>query len=164
VTDGERARYTIIAALIKTVSHPVRLLIMEAVSARPRCIVELAVVTGRSEATISKHVAILKRAGFLAGTKRGLYVFCRSAYREPARICRLADRCIAEMRREPHDVRLPESQSQTSTGHAAASTPSEPHRQRRPSPPCRTGGAPASALSIFPRLRHRRPNGSLLRG
>lgn len=105
MTAHERARYRLIAELVRAVSSPARLQIMEAVSARPRCVGELAALTGRGESTISKHVAILRQVGLLESTKSGLRVICGCAGREAAWVWRVADCCAGEMRRAAHGVR-----------------------------------------------------------
>ncbi|MBM3316720.1 MAG: winged helix-turn-helix transcriptional regulator [Candidatus Eisenbacteria bacterium] len=63
------------AAVIKALGHPTRLLLVEALARRERCVAEL---TGMAEAdmsTVSKHLAILREAGIVDGARRGAQVY-----------------------------------------------------------------------------------------
>ncbi len=68
------ARYEAQARIIKALAHPTRLLIVDELSRRSRCVCELTVMAGVDASTMSKHLAILRAAGVVRDEKRGLQV------------------------------------------------------------------------------------------
>jgi ArsR family transcriptional regulator len=67
------------AVIVKAMAHPTRLLIMEALMQDERCVNELTEMAGCDITTLSKHLAVMKKAGLLACEKRGLNVFYQIA-------------------------------------------------------------------------------------
>lgn len=67
------------ALIVKAMAHPTRLLIMEALMQDEHCVNDLTEMAGCDITTLSKHLAVMKRAGLLACEKRGLNVFYRIA-------------------------------------------------------------------------------------
>ena len=65
------------AVIVKAMAHPTRLLIMEALMQDEHCVNDLTEMAGCDITTLSKHLAVMKRAGLLACEKRGLNVFYR---------------------------------------------------------------------------------------
>lgn len=65
--------------IVKAMAHPTRLLIMEALMQDEHCVNDLTEMAGCDITTLSKHLAVMKRAGLLACEKRGLNVFYRIA-------------------------------------------------------------------------------------
>lgn len=65
------------ARMIKALAHPSRLLMVEELSARERCVCELAELVGADMSTVSKHLSILRNAGIVEDEKRGSMVFYR---------------------------------------------------------------------------------------
>lgn len=63
--------------VVKAMAHRTRLLIMEALMHGERCVNELTEMAGCDITTLSKHLAVMKKAGLLACEKRGLNVFYR---------------------------------------------------------------------------------------
>jgi ArsR family transcriptional regulator, arsenate/arsenite/antimonite-responsive transcriptional repressor len=61
------------ASLLKSLAHPARLLIIEMLEASPRCAGELTQAIGSDKTTVSKHLAVLKRAGLVKDRKRGTF-------------------------------------------------------------------------------------------
>jgi ArsR family transcriptional regulator len=61
------------ASLLRSLAHPARLLIIEMLEASPRCAGELTEAIGSDKTTVSKHLAVLKRAGLVTDQKRGTY-------------------------------------------------------------------------------------------
>lgn len=61
------------AALFKALSHPVRLLILNLIQAKPRHGEELALILALNPATISHHLALLTEAGLLSSQKDQYY-------------------------------------------------------------------------------------------
>jgi len=70
-----KARYEARAKIIKAMSHPTRLFIVDELSKGERCVCELTEMVGDDISTISKHLSILKGVGIVADDKRGTRVF-----------------------------------------------------------------------------------------
>ncbi len=70
-----KARYEARAKIIKAMSHPTRLFIVDELSRGERCVCDLTKMVGDDVSTISKHLSILKGAGIVADEKRGNQVF-----------------------------------------------------------------------------------------
>ena len=75
MTAKERALLTAKAAVIKTLAHPTRLLIVHEVAQAPRNVRDLTKVADADITTVSKHLSILRGAGIIGSTKRGQQVF-----------------------------------------------------------------------------------------
>ncbi len=65
--------------VVKAMAHPTRLLVMEALMAGEHCVNDLTAMAGCDVTTLSKHLAMMKRAGLLVCEKRGLNVYYRIA-------------------------------------------------------------------------------------
>ena len=70
-----KERYESRARIIKAMSHPTRLFMVDELSKGERCVHELTEMVGDDMSTISKHLSILKGAGIVADEKRGTQVF-----------------------------------------------------------------------------------------
>jgi DNA-binding transcriptional ArsR family regulator len=69
--EGRRAQTRVLKAL----AHPMRLLMVEELARKTRCICELRYVAGLDISTVSKHLSLLRNAGIVEDKKRGLKVF-----------------------------------------------------------------------------------------
>jgi DNA-binding transcriptional ArsR family regulator len=58
-------------------AHPSRLLIIDELSRRERCVCELTEMVGADTSTVSKHLSVLKNAGIVEDERRGAMVFYR---------------------------------------------------------------------------------------
>lgn len=65
------------AAILKAISHPVRLSIVEELSKGERCACELASLFPVDRTTVSKHLALLRRLGIVEDRKDGLKIYYR---------------------------------------------------------------------------------------
>jgi ArsR family transcriptional regulator len=65
-----KQQYEARARIAKALAHPTRLLLLDALLERPLCVSEMTEMAGADQSTISKHLAILKDAGFLAVEKK----------------------------------------------------------------------------------------------
>lgn len=74
-----KANATDRALIVKAMAHPTRLLVMEALMHEERCVNDLTGMAGCDITTLSKHLAVMKKAGLLACEKRGLNVFYQIA-------------------------------------------------------------------------------------
>ncbi len=65
------------ASLLKSVAHPVRLQILDALRDGERCVCDLAATLGLRQAYISQQLMKLRRAGLVTDRKAGLRVYYR---------------------------------------------------------------------------------------
>jgi len=65
------------ARVMKALAHPSRLFIVDELSRGERCVRELTDMIGADVSTVSKHLALLKKAGVVLDEKRGQQVFYR---------------------------------------------------------------------------------------
>lgn len=65
------------ARVMKALAHPSRLFIVDELSRGERCVCELTAMIGDDVSTVSKHLAVLKRAGVVLDERRGQQVFYR---------------------------------------------------------------------------------------
>lgn len=70
-----RSRNEARARIIKALSHPTRLFMVEELSKGERCVCELTEMIGADFSTVSKHLTILKNSGIVTDDKRGAQVF-----------------------------------------------------------------------------------------
>ena len=62
-------------AIIKALAHPTRLQIAESLFDGPRCVSDLHAETGFDLSTVSKHLNLMREAGWIRCEKKGLQVF-----------------------------------------------------------------------------------------
>ena len=70
-----KAKYEARAAIIKALSHPTRLFIVDQLECGKRCVCELTKLIGADMSTVSKHLSVLKAAGIVRDEKVGQQVF-----------------------------------------------------------------------------------------
>ena len=75
MTKRTKAKYEVMAKVIKAMSHPTRLLIVEEINRKKRCVCELTEMAGVDISTVSKHLSVLKEAGIVSDDKRGSQIF-----------------------------------------------------------------------------------------
>jgi ArsR family transcriptional regulator len=76
--NRKRAKYEARAAIVKALSHPARLMIVDELTEHgQRCVYELTEVVGTDLSTVSRHLAVLRNAGIVASEKRGTTVYYR---------------------------------------------------------------------------------------
>lgn len=63
------------AAVIKSLAHPSRLLIAEALMKGERCVCDLRDLVDADLSTVSKHLTLMREAGVLRCEKRGLNIY-----------------------------------------------------------------------------------------
>ena len=68
-------RYAARARIAKAMAHPSRLLMLEAMEGKERCVCELTKLVGADQSTVSKHLAVLKQAGLVEDRKEGVMVY-----------------------------------------------------------------------------------------
>ncbi len=72
-----KQHYEARARVAKALSHPSRLLILEALQEREWCVCELTELVGADQSTVSKHLAVLKHAGLVEDRKDGVMMYYR---------------------------------------------------------------------------------------
>lgn len=71
----EWSRLTVQANIIKALSHPSRLYIVQELNKGERCVCELTEKIEADTSTVSRHLAVLRNAGIIGDDKRGNQVF-----------------------------------------------------------------------------------------
>jgi ArsR family transcriptional regulator len=82
-----------VAVRLKALADPVRVRLMSLLLATAEvCTCDLAPAVGVTEATVSHHLAVLRRAGLIdAGERRGMNVFYRARREALSALCRVLD-------------------------------------------------------------------------
>lgn len=75
MSEKNRARYEEQARIIKALSHPSRLMIVDELNNGRRCVTELTELVGADTSTVSKHLNVLKNAGLVFIEKKGTTVY-----------------------------------------------------------------------------------------
>jgi len=63
------------AEILRALAHPVRVLIVETLSKGDKCVCELNDLADVDQSRISRHLAVLKRAGIVSDRRDGMKVF-----------------------------------------------------------------------------------------
>lgn len=69
------------ADIAKALAHPTRLMLLDALQKNEMCVCDLTDLVGADQSTVSKHLAILNRAGLVAARKDGAMSFYRITFR-----------------------------------------------------------------------------------
>jgi DNA-binding transcriptional ArsR family regulator len=77
-----------IAEVLKAMADPTRLKILHSLHHGERCVSDILEVVGGSQANVSKHLSVLKRAGLVDCRRDGLNVFYRIIDEGVFTICR----------------------------------------------------------------------------
>jgi len=73
----QQALYDARAKVLKALSHPTRLYMVDRLAQRECCVCELQELVGADMSTVSKHLSVLKSAGVVSDDKRGKQVWYR---------------------------------------------------------------------------------------
>ncbi|MFA5042559.1 MAG: metalloregulator ArsR/SmtB family transcription factor [Kiritimatiellia bacterium] len=71
--DYQQAKFR--AEILKALAHPARVLIVHALTGVDRCVCELNALVDIDQSNISRHLAVLKRAGIVTDRRDGMRVF-----------------------------------------------------------------------------------------
>ncbi len=63
--------------ILKALAHPSRLAMVDALGSGEQCVCELQQLVGSDISTVSKHLAVLKRAGIVADRREGVQIYYR---------------------------------------------------------------------------------------
>ncbi len=75
MNEQDKILYEAKAAVLKALAHPTRLWMAEQLAGGEKCVCEFVEVMDFDFSTISRHLAVLKRAGIVEVDKRGKQVF-----------------------------------------------------------------------------------------
>ena len=75
--DETRRLYEMKAEIFKAIAHPIRLAAMDALRDGERCVCEIVECVDAERSNVSRHLAVMVKAGVLASRKEGLMVFYR---------------------------------------------------------------------------------------
>jgi ArsR family transcriptional regulator len=84
-----------IAERLRALGDPTRLEILHALEGGELCVSDVLQHVGGSQANVSKHLAVLRRAGIVEARRDGLNVFYRTADDSVFVICRCAREALA---------------------------------------------------------------------
>lgn len=70
-------KYELHAQVLKALSHPTRLFIVNELANHEKCVCELQELIEDDISTISKHLSVLKQAGIIEDRKDGLRIYYR---------------------------------------------------------------------------------------
>lgn len=82
------------AAMLKAIAHPTRLMLLEELLNGERCVCELVPMTGADFSTVSKHLTLLKAAGLVKSRKQELNVHYSIAMPQAGRIIALSKTAV----------------------------------------------------------------------
>ena len=63
------------ADILKALAHPVRVMIVDALTSGGQCVCKLNELANIDQSNISRHLAILKKAGIVSDSRKGMNVF-----------------------------------------------------------------------------------------
>ena len=78
---------TLVAERFRALGEPARLELMQVLRTGERTVGELVEETGLGTANVSKHLQLLRRAGFVTRRKEGLHVYYALAGEDVFRLC-----------------------------------------------------------------------------
>lgn len=120
-TASQRPLYEVKANLFKGLSHPVRVRVLEVLSAAPEvAVADLIADTGLEASHLSQHLAVLRRHNLVTANRRGSLVFYRLAYPQVAELLRVARALLVEVLHTTQDQLV-------STAELPVLTVSAPH-------------------------------------
>ena len=97
-SDPNRPLYEVKAGLFKGLAHPIRIRILEVLSAAPEASVsELIATTGLEASHVSQHLAVLRRNRLVVAERRASLVYYRLAYPQVADLLRIARSLLGEI-------------------------------------------------------------------
>jgi len=75
LTKDQKILFSRQARIIKALSHPIRLAIVDFIRENERCVCDIAEHVGAERSNVSRHLALLLGAGIVDCRKEGLMVF-----------------------------------------------------------------------------------------
>ena len=98
ISAAQSPLYEIKANLFKGLAHPVRVRVLEVLTAHPDIpVAELLADTGMEPSHLSQHLAVLRRHHLVVAERRGSQVFYRLAYPEVADLLAVSRALLIEI-------------------------------------------------------------------
>ncbi|MGB4135336.1 MAG: metalloregulator ArsR/SmtB family transcription factor [Microbacterium sp.] len=98
LSDPNRPLYEVKAGLFKGLAHPIRIRILEVLSAGDEVpVADLLAVTELEASHVSQHLAVLRRNRLVVSERRGSLVYYRLAYPQVADLLRVARTLLGEI-------------------------------------------------------------------
>lgn len=117
-SDFRAPLYEVKANLFKGLAHPVRIRVLELLSAAPEVsVTEMLAATGLEASHLSQHLMVLRRYHLVTGERRALQMFYSLAYPQVAELLSVARLLLNDMLRTTRDQL--ESSQEVSRGSAA---------------------------------------------
>ncbi len=69
MTQEEQRKFNVMSKIVKAMSHPTRLFIVDKLKERKHCVCELTDMIDSDISTVSRHLSVLKNAGILMDEK-----------------------------------------------------------------------------------------------
>lgn len=90
--------YEVKANLFKGLAHPVRIRVLELLSAAPEVsVTDLLAATGLEASHLSQHLSVLRRYHLVSGERRGLQMFYSLTYPQVAELLAVARGLLVQM-------------------------------------------------------------------
>ena len=99
-----QARLNTRANVFKALAHSSRLLIVEELAQKERCVCELTEMIGADMSTVSKHLSVLKAAGVVQDERRGSQIWYRLRMKCVARFFSCVDGELQKQASEHWDL------------------------------------------------------------
>lgn len=97
-TDAQRPLYEVKANLFKGLAHPLRVRVLEVLSAHPDIsVTNLLADTGLEPSHLSQHLAVLRRHNLVVAERRASQVFYRLAYPQVADLLSVARALLVDI-------------------------------------------------------------------
>lgn len=97
-SDPNRPLYEVKAGLFKGLAHPIRIRILEVLSATPEAsVTQLLEAIGIEASHVSQHLAVLRRNRLVLSERRGSLVYYRLAYPQVADLLHVARALLGEV-------------------------------------------------------------------
>ena len=92
--------YEVQAEYFRALSHPARIRIVHYLKKGERCVCEIVPYLKEEQSNVSRHLAVLKRAGILSSRKEGVSVYYRVEDENVYKIVNLALYSVKKVARE----------------------------------------------------------------
>ncbi len=96
--------YSMCAEIFKTLANPIRLMILDLLKSGEKTVNELAELTGRSQANISQHLAVLRQRGIITARREGVNTYYRIACEKVVNLCELIRGVLYEVLKEREKI------------------------------------------------------------
>ena len=98
LTDAHLPLYEVKADLFKGLAHPIRVRVLEILSAAPSIsVTDLLGVTGLEASNLSQHLSVLRRHNLVIAERRGSQVFYRLAFPQVADLLMISRALLVEI-------------------------------------------------------------------